>query len=172
MKLKFLLKEVFATKYTPLTTTKTVREAAGKSLKEYSSNRFAVETLKPMQPGTFENLMPKTAKTTKQAMARIKSFKGGTMFTHIQYFEVQPKGNTPNRPIYRIHQQQYWLNEPNLRMMGKDPAEKVNVTRLTIYDITPVQVGAAETNLGQVYVDTKVFLEECDVVFNILKTES
>lgn len=125
-----------------------------------------------MQPGVFEKLMPKTAKTTKQAEARIKSFEGGTMFTHVQYFEVQPNGNTPDRPKYRIHQQQYWLNEPNLRMMGKNPAEKVNVTRLTIYDTTPVQVGAKETNLGQVYVDTDVFLEECKVVFEILKRQS
>jgi hypothetical protein len=149
-----------------------IREELSSVLNEYTSNRFNVETLKPMQPDLFKKLLPKTAKTTKQAEARIKGFQGGKMFTHVQYFEVQPHGNVPNKPTYRLHQLQYWLNDTQLRMMGKDPSQKVNVTRLTIFDTTPVQVGAKETNLGQVFVDTDVFLKEVPVVFNVLKRQS
>lgn len=113
--------------------------------------------------------MPKTSRTIKSAESRIKSYEGGDMFVHSQYFDVQTNGNTPNRPLYRIHQNQYWLSEGKLRWLGKDPNEKVGVTFIKIYDITPNQ---EQKMLGQMFVNTDVFLDETQMVFDIKKRVS
>lgn len=114
----------------------------------------------------FAKLMPKTAKTTEEAMERIWDFAGGTMFVHVQYFEVMPNGNAKDRPTYRLHQSQYWLNDAH--MQGRDPKESVNTTLLTVYDITDGQ----NKSLGSIWVDTKVFLDEYKRVFEVVKTQS
>jgi hypothetical protein len=90
------------------------------------------------------------------------------MFAHYQYFVVKPNGNKPDRPTYRIHQIQYYLNEYQMKLQGRDPKESVNVTFLTIFDITDGQ----DIRLGQVYVDTTVFLDEYKRAFELIKAES
>ena len=112
--------------------------------------------------------MPKTAKTAEEAMERIWDFAGGTMFVHMQYFEVMPNGNAKDRPTYRLHQSQYWLNDTQMKMQGRDPKESVNATLLTVYDITDGQ----NKSLGSIWVDTKVFLDEYKRVFEVVKTQS
>ena len=116
----------------------------------------------------FNKLMPKTAKTTSEAQNRILSFSGGTMFVHYQYFIVTPKGNTPDRPIYRIHNSQYWLNDYQLIRQGKN-GQDVNVTEIYITDITDPK---NEIRLGSAYVDTRIYLEEQKIVFDVLKRHS
>lgn len=90
------------------------------------------------------------------------------MFAHYQYFVVMPKRNKPDRPTYRIHQSQYWLNDAQMRMQGRDPKENVNVTLITLYDITD----GKDEILGKAYVYTDVFLDEYKRVFEILNTQS
>ena len=139
------------------------------ALKEFTDNNFQAPTpTPPLPPAILAKLLPKTSKTVKAAEARIKSFNNGTMFEHVQYFEVQPHGNMPNRPKYRLGQSQYWLNEAQLRMRGKDPSQKVNVTLVTVRDITD----GRDNKLGAVYVDTDVFLKGVPVVFNVLQRQS
>jgi hypothetical protein len=71
----------------------------------------------------------------------------------------------PNKPKYEIHQSQYYNNDYNApaNLKGQD----VNVTFLTIFDVTN-----GEVELGVCYVDTKVFLDEYKVVFELLKRVS
>ena len=143
-----------------------------RKLREWTEARFD-----PMVPGTgksgpaldlaaFAKIMPKTAKTVKEATDRIMTYEGGQMFVHAQSFEVQPNGNAPDRPTYRLGQNQYWLRD-----------RRVNVTSLTLTDITGGKSqfgGALDKNalFGTVFVDTDVFLDEVRVVFTVLKRQS
>jgi hypothetical protein len=111
--------------------------------------------------------MPKSAKTSKEAEARIKMYNGSTMFVHSQYFVVTPNGNMPNKPKYELHQSQYYNNDYNApaNLKGKD----VNVTFLTVIDVTD---GGKGVDVGVCYVDTKVFLAEYKVLFQVIKSVS
>jgi len=146
-----------------------ITEKRAKQLKEYTVNDFRYITpgsgRPKIDPALFAKLMPKSAKTCKEAEARIKMYNGSTMFVHSQYFVVTPNGNMPNKPKYEIHQSQYYNNDYNApaNLKGQD----VNVTFLTIFDVTN-----GEVELGVCYVDTKVFLDEYKVVFELLKRVS
>ena len=118
-----------------------------------------------LDPKLFKKLMPRTAATTDEAMERIWDFEGGTMFVHYQYFVVKPNGNKPNRPTYRIHNSQYWLNDTQLKWQGRE-GQSVNTTMLTFYDVTDKD---NEKMLGAVWVDTKAYLDEQKRVFEIIK---
>ena len=150
-----------------------VKSGAGinesKPLKEYTKTNFQATVpgsgRAKIDPALFAKLMPKSAKTSKEAEARIKLYNGSTMFVHSQYFEVTPNGNMPNKPKYQLHQQQYYNNDYNAPANLK--GESVNVTFLTVFDITN-----GEVELGVCYVDTKVFLAEYKVVFQLLKSQS
>ena len=138
-------------------------------LSEVTSNNFTPPTIEELEAEEFlEQLMPRTAQTTDEAMERISDFEGGTMFIHYQYFDVKPHGNSPDRPTYRLHNSQYWLNDYQLIMQGKK-GQNVNVTLLSITDITDPN---NEEDLGSIFVDTKVYLEEQPRVFEILNKRS
>ena len=152
-----------------------VKSGAGinesKPLKEFTKTNFQATVpgsgRAKIDPAFFAKLMPKSAKTSKEAEARIKLYNGSTMFVHSQYFEVTPNGNMPNKPIYQLHQQQYYNNDYNAPANLK--GESVNVTFLTVIDITD---GGKGVDVGVCYVDTKVFLAEYKVVFQLLKSQS
>jgi hypothetical protein len=140
-------------------------------LNESTINNFKPEVLKKsnsLDEKLFKKLMPKTANTTDEAMEWIWDFEGETMFVHYQYFEVKPNGNADDRPTYRIHNSQYWLNDTQLALQGKR-GEEVDVTKLTVTDITD---RSKEKSLGQIYVRTKVFLDELKRVFEVIKSAS
>ena len=106
------------------------------TLNEVTSTNFIPPTPKELEAQEFlEQLMPRTAQTTDRAFEHIKSFEGNTMFIHFQYFDVKPHGNSPDRPTYRIHNSQYYLNDYQLALQGRR-GEEVNVTLLSIDDIT------------------------------------
>jgi hypothetical protein len=141
------------------------------SMNESTLNHFApttIDRVTAIDEKFFKSLMPKSAATAEEAMERISTYEGNTMFAHYQYFVVKPNGNKPDRPTYRIHQIQYYLNEYQMKLQGRDPKESVNVTFLTIFDITDGQ----DIRLGQVYVDTTVFLDEYKRAFELIKAES
>ena len=144
---------------------------SSKPLKEYTKTNFQATVpgsgRAKIDPAFFAKLMPKSAKTSKEAEARIKLYNGSTMFVHSQYFDVTPNGNMPNKPIYQLHQQQYYNNDYNAPANLK--GESVNVTFLTIIDITD---GGKGVDVGVCYVDTKVFLEEYKVLFQLIKKVS
>ena len=148
-----------------------ITEKIAKQLKEYTVNDFRYITpgsgRPKIDPTFFSKLMPKSAKTSKEAEARIKMYNGSTMFVHSQYFVVTPNGNMPNKPKYELHQSQYYNNDYNApaNLKGQD----VNVTFLTIIDVTD---GGEGVDVGVCYVDTKVFLDEYKVVFELLKNVS
>ena len=152
-----------------------VKSGAGinesKPLKEFTKTNFQATVpgsgRAKIDPTLFAKLMPKSAKTSKEAEARIKLYNGSTMFVHSQYFEVTPNGNMPNKPIYQLHQSQYYNNDYNAPANLK--GESVNVTFLTIIDITD---GGKGVDVGVCYVDTKVFLEEYKVLFQLIKKVS
>ena len=107
-------------------------------LNETTINQFKPAVLdrnNTLDEKLFKKLMPRTEKTSEEAMERIWMFEGNTMFAHYQYHIVKPNGNKPDRPTYRLHDSQYWLNDTQMKMQGRDPKEKVNVTLLTFYDI-------------------------------------
>jgi hypothetical protein len=140
-------------------------------LNEYTSRNF-----KPASPDSkslkaaekwLKKYMLRTSKTTEEATKRIESFADGTMFTHVQYHIVKPNGNKPDRPTFRLHQSQEWLNDANLQ--GR---ESVNATLLTIYDITNGDNPGEKDKVGQIYVDTRAFLDELNVVFEIINRAS
>lgn len=138
-------------------------------LSEVTSNNFTPPAIDELEAEEFlEQLMPRTAQTTDEALERISDFEGGTMFIHYQYFDVKPHGNSPDRPTYRLHNSQYWLNDYQLIMQGKK-GQNVNVTLLSITDITDPN---NEEDLGSTFVDTKVYLEEQPRVFEILNRRS
>ena len=83
----------------------------------------------------FKSLMPRTSKTVKDAERRIQTWKGNKMFVRYQVFTVQPNGNNPDLPTYEFYNSQYWLNDTQLGWAGRE-GEKVNVTLLTITDVT------------------------------------
>lgn len=148
-----------------------IREELRKTLKEYTVNNLDLSDTtslygKPVDPALFAKLMPKTAQTVKEAEKRIKAFEGGPMFVHSQVHYVMPKGNREDRPLFYFGQSQYWLRD-----------KEVNVTQLLIEDIT--EAGMKWTanrdkvkKIGWVLVDTKVFLNELNTAFEIVKTSS
>jgi len=141
------------------------------ALNEVTISRFSPDVIDPsnaIDPQFFKSLMPKTASTSTEAQDRILTFSDNTMFVHYQYFIVTPRGNAPDRPVYRIHNSQYWLNDYQLIMQGRK-GQSVNVTLLSITDITDP---ANEVRLGSVYVNTDVYLAEQKVVFEQLKHQS
>jgi hypothetical protein len=146
-------------------------------LNEAKINETTINVFKPtvldrsntLDEKFFAKLMPRTAKTTEEAMERIWDFEGKTMFVHYQYFVVKPNGNKPDRPTYRIHNSQYWLNDYQMKMQGRDPKESVNVTLLSFYDVTDA---ANEKSLGAIWVDTKEYLDEQKRVFEVLNSRS
>lgn len=141
-------------------------------------NEYTGYNFKPTSPDSkslkgaekwLKKYMTRTARTTDEATKRIKSFAGGTMFTHVQYHVVKPNGNKPDRPTFRLHQSQEWLNDANLQ--GR---EEVNATLLTIYQLKAgeewnTSQGDAWERIGQIYVDTKAFLDELNIVFETIK---
>jgi hypothetical protein len=140
-------------------------------INEYTDNNFnppGISRKDELNSAFFKKLMPRTSKTIKEATKRIESWFGGTMFTHVQYFEVKPNGNAEDRPTYRMHNDQYWLNDTQLGWAGRS-GEKVNVTKLSVYDISDEN---EEIFLGRAYVDTEVYLKEHRVVFEELKRRS
>jgi hypothetical protein len=140
-------------------------------LNETTINRFApahIEKNDALDPRFFAKLMPRTAKTVNDATESIYTWSGNTMFVHYQYHIVKPNGNRPDRPTYRLHQSQYWLNDTQLKWQGRE-GEKVNVTLLQVIDITDP---ANEKRLGQVYVSTDALLDEMGRTFEILKRQS
>lgn len=131
---------------------------------EATINRFKPE-VKTINKRALSRLLPRTAKTTTDATHHILSFSGNTMFVHYQSFTVRPHGNQPDRPTYRISNEQYWLNDTQLSWQGRE-GEKVNVTLITITDITDPD---NEVRIGSTYVDTQVYLDEQRRVFEIIK---
>ena len=141
-------------------------------INEYSTDNFnpmEIPRKEELNSTFFKKLMPRTSKTIKDATKRIESWAGGTMFTHVQYFEVRPNGNAEDRPTYRIHNEQYWLNDTQLGWAGRS-GEKVNVTKISVYDISEGEDN--EIFFGKAYVDTDVYLKEHRVVFEELKRRS
>ena len=141
-------------------------------INEYSTDNFnpiEIPRKEELNSTFFKKLMPRTSKTIKDATKRIESWAGGTMFTHVQYFEVRPNGNAEDRPTYRIHNEQYWLNDTQLGWAGRS-GEKVNVTKISVYDISEGE--GNEIFFGKAYVDTDVYLKEHKVVFEELKRRS
>ena len=77
------------------------------TLNEYSTPHFRLPQIKDhLDQKVFDKMMPRTAKTVKDATKRIEGFSGSEMATHVQYFIVQPNGNKPDRPVYMIHNNQ------------------------------------------------------------------
>jgi len=141
-----------------------------KLLKEVTSDNFTPPAVKKLEAEEFlEQLMPKTAQTVEEAEERIWDFEGGRMFIHYQYFDVKPHGNSPDRPTYRLHNSQYWLNDTQLRLQRRDPNKGVNTTLLSITDITDPD---NEEDLGSIYVNTDTYLAEQRVVFEIINNQS
>jgi hypothetical protein len=154
------------------------------SINESTLENFRPEVLdkkNSLDEKFFAKLMPRTSKTTDEAMEKIWYFEGDRMFVHYQYFIVKPNGNRPDRPTYRIHNSQYWLSsayDSRIKAKGLDPQEGVNVTKLTVYkkkdnttnDFT--SQGDDYDLLGSIYVDTKVYLDEQRRVFEILNRTS
>ena len=148
------------------------------SIDESILNEYTNYNFKPANPSSkdikgaekwLKKYMTRTAKTTDEATKRIESFAGGAMFTHVQYHIVKPNGNKPDRPTFRLHQSQEWLNDANLR--GR---EEVNATLLSIYQLKDGEdwnssQGDAYEKIGQIYVDSKEFLNELGVVFQTIK---
>jgi hypothetical protein len=140
------------------------------TLNEVTDDNFTPRGVDKLEAEEFlEQLMPRTSQTTEEAEERIWDFEGGRMFIHYQYFDVKPHGNSPDRPTYRLHNSQYYLNETQLRLQRRDPNERVNVTLLSITDITDPN---NEEDLGSAYVNTDVYLAEQRVVFEILNKQS
>jgi hypothetical protein len=143
-----------------------------KILSEVTDNNFKPKGIAPenaIDESLLKKLLPKTSNTTEEAEERIWDFEGGTMFIHFQYFDVKPHGNAPDSPTYRMHNSQYYLNDYQLRLQGKDPNERVNVTLLSIDDITDPN---NKVSLGSAYVSTDVYLAEQRVVFDIIQKQS
>lgn len=141
-------------------------------LNEATINQFkpvVLDRTNTLDEKFFKKLMPKASATAEEAMERIWMFEGDTMFAHYQYHVVKPNGNKPDRPTYRIHDSQYWLNDTQLKMQGRDPKEKVDVTLLTVYDITD---STKEIDLGKVWVNTDAYLDEMKRVFELIKHQS
>jgi len=146
-----------------------IREEIRKTLNEYTVNNFSLKPDgygKTMSLALFKKLMPKTAQTVKEATERLRSFEGGRMFAHSQVFYAKPNGNKPDRPLLYFGQSQYYLT-----------GENVNVTFLLVKDIT--EAGLDWTNnrskvkdLGWIYVDTNVFLNEIKTSYELIKQGS
>ena len=138
---------------------KLYEQFVNKSLKlnEYTHNNFSMEDINnKVSYRFFDKLMPKTSETEDEAVNRLKPYIDKRMFMHVQYFIVKPKND--DKITFLLHQKQYWLRDSD-----------VNVTLLSIDDYTDPD---NRTDLGSIYVDTKVFLKECEEVFKIEKRKS
>ena len=139
---------------------------------EYSREDFTAKEIKgkdAIKPRILSKLLIRTAGTTEEAAKRIMSFNGTAMATHAQYFIVKPNGNKPDRPTYRIHEEQYYKWRPG------DP--KVDVSRLYILKLK--EGGNAFTSqgdewdaLGAAYVQTSMWLDDLNRSLEILKRVS
>jgi hypothetical protein len=142
------------------------------SINEYSSENFKAIEIKAkdvIKPNVFIKLMPRTAKTVKDATDKIETFNGTAMATHVQYFIVRPNGNREDRPTYRIHEDQYY------KWRKGDP--KVDISKLHILELKEganafTSQGDDWVVLGSVYVQTSAFLDELNRVFEVLKRVS
>lgn len=148
------------------------------SIDESVLNEYTDYNFKPANPSSkdlkaaekwLKKYMIRTAKTTEEATKRIQSFAGGVMFTHSQYHVVKPNGNRPDRPVFLLMQSQEWLNDANLK--GR---EEVNATLLSIHQLKEGE-NAFNTRhdswdkIGQIYVDSKAFLNELSIAFETIK---
>ncbi len=146
---------------------------------EATLNNFTPSQRMASLPRPFAELLPTTAKTIAEATERINQFKGKNIAMHARYFVVKPKEGTTvalfeDRLLY-FGQSEYHM--PGMR--GMQEQVKVNVTELTIRDITDVPQGQSWTvnkdkvvELGRAYVNTDVFLKECQELFTIVKQGS
>ena len=162
----------------PLSDVLTLIKPFPKGIKESVVNEYETRSFKPANPSSkdikgaekwLKKYMIRTAKTTDEATKRIESFAGGAMFTHVQYHVVKPNGNRPDRPTFRLHQSQEWLSDGYLN--GR---EEVNATFLSIYQLKDgeewnTSQGDAWEKIGQIYVESKAFLNELGVVFQTIK---
>jgi len=148
-----------------------IREEIKSTLLEYTINSLDVDRFssgygKRINPSLFAKMMPKTARTTKEAEERIRTFEGEPMFVHSQVYYASPKGNAPDRPMFYFGQSQLWLR-----------GEDVNVTFLLVKDTTEAGLDWANIkgkvkDLGWAYVDTDVFLNEIKTSYELIKKTS
>jgi len=141
-----------------------IREEIKSALLEYTINNLNVDKFssgygKQINPSLFAKMMPKTARTTKEAEERLRTFEGEPMFVHSQVFYAKPKGNAPDRPTFYFGQSQLWLR-------GKD----VNSTFLIVKEIT--ERGEEIKSLGWTYVATDAFLNEIKTSYELIKKTS
>jgi hypothetical protein len=139
---------------------------------EYSREDFTANEIKSkdaIKPRLLAKILIRTAGTTEEATKRIMSFNGTAMATHVQYFIVKPNGNKPDRPTYRIHEEQYYKWRPN------DP--KVDVSKL--YFLQLKKDGNAFTSqgdeweaLGSAYVQTSTWLDDMKRSLEVLQRTS
>ena len=130
-------------------------------LNEYTDDRFVI----PM-PGRRLNPaflskklgLTKTAHTVADATAELQKHVGEKVFFHLQYFNVRMNGNDPSRPIFQLHQRQYYQGEG-----------KWNVTELIVFSKDDAKDNTPGKYIGTILVDTKTFLAECKVALEILK---
>ena len=156
-----------------------IREEIQRVIKEATLNNFTPSQRMATLPRPFAELLPTTAKTIAEATERINQFKGKNIAMHARYFVVKPKEGTTvalfeDRLLY-FGQSEYYMPV----MKGMQEQVKVNVTELTIRDITDVPQGQSWTahkdkvvELGRAYVNTDVFLKECQELFTIVKQGS
>jgi len=139
---------------------------------EYSREDFtakAIDRKDTVKSKILSKILPRASRTTEEAEQRILSFNGTAMATHAQYFIVKPNGNKPDRPTYRIHEEQYYKWRPG------DP--KVNVSRLYILQL---KEGANAFNsqgdewdvLGSAYVATDMWLDDLNKTLELIKRVS
>lgn len=149
-----------------------------KGIKESVLNEYTDYNFKPANPSSkdlkaaekwLKKYMIRTAKTTEEATKRIQNFAGGPMFNYSLYHVVRPNGNKPDRPVFLLMQSQNWLNDANLQ--GR---EEVNATLLSIHQLKEGE-NAFNTRhdswdkIGQIYVDSKAFLNELSIAFEIIE---
>ena len=115
-------------------------------------NPEVISANKMIDKKLFAKLMPKSAKTVKDAEERINSAAGSNVGLHVQSYTVK---KSPDEPEYILLQHQYSLGTP----------DRVKVTHLYLREM----VNGKLKELGQSYVSTDVFLTECMSDFNIIK---
>lgn len=133
-------------------------------LDEYTADNFAMpKPQKRLDPKFLvKNLgMTRTAHSAADATAELAKHVGEKVFVHVQYFNVRMNGNDPRRPIFQLHQRQYYQREG-----------KWNVTELTVFSKDDAKDNTPRKYIGTIFVDTKTFLAECKVALEILKHRS
>jgi len=141
-------------------------------LYEYSREDFTAKKIDrkdAIKPNILAKILFRASKTTEEAEERILSFNGTAMATHVQYFVVKPNGNKPDRPTYRIHEEQYYKWRPN------EP--KVNVSKLYILQLKEGgnafnSQGGEWDALGSAYVATDMWLDDLNRTLELIKRVS